>query len=151
MLVFDVGERLDVSPELVWKHLVDWESASQWMPGVDALHAAGEPAVGTRIVFVARGKQRTSTITALQPGRALTLESVQGGVTAAYHYVIEPSDSGGALIRLTVTCDVRGPMRLIAPIIRSAIRNADQAQLTRFREFIDHTDDPTSGDRAPAE
>ncbi|MDQ3452780.1 MAG: SRPBCC family protein [Actinomycetota bacterium] len=137
VLVFDVHERLELSPELAWKSLIDWENAPQWMPGVAALRAAAEPAVGAHIVFVARGKERTSTITALEPGRAITMESAQGGVTAAYHYVIEPSDPGAAEIRLRVDCDVRGPMRLIAPIIRSAIRKADQAQLVRFREWVE--------------
>lgn len=136
MLVFDASERLAVSPELAWEHLVDWDSAAQWMPGVDSLHAAGETTVGTQLVFVARGKERSSTITACEPGRSVTLESAQGGVTATYHYAIEPSDSAGARMRLIVTCVVRGPVRLIAPIITSAIRKSDGAQPVRFREWV---------------
>lgn len=137
MLVFDVREPLDVTPEVAWKHLLDWDSAARWMPGVEALRAEGETAVGTRLVFVARGRERTSTVTAFDPGRAVTLESVQGGVIARYHYAVEPSNSGGAALRLRVECDVRGPLRLIAPMITAAIRRSDGVQPARFRAWVE--------------
>jgi carbon monoxide dehydrogenase subunit G len=136
-LVVDVSERIDVAPVLAWKHLIDWRNAAQWLPGVETIQSAEAPAVGSRIVFVARGKERSSTITALEPGRAVTLESTQGGVTATYRYTIEPSDPAGAVLRLRIECDVRGPLRLIAPVIRSAIRKTDGAQPSRFRAWVE--------------
>ena len=36
--------------------LVDWDAAARWMSGVDALRAKGPTAVGTALVFTARGK-----------------------------------------------------------------------------------------------
>lgn len=137
MLVFDVRERLDAPPEIAWKHLVDWENAHRWMPGVESLHAEGDSGVGTRLVFVTRGKERTSTITGFEPGRTVALESKQGSVAATYRYTIEPSASAGSEIRLSVALDVRGPLRLIAPVIKHAIRKSDQVQLTRFREWLE--------------
>ena len=59
--------------DAVWTRLTDWSGAANWMPGVDSMRADGPLAVGTVLHFVARGKERTSTITAIEPGRALTM------------------------------------------------------------------------------
>jgi len=123
---------IDRPVEHVWAQLVDWGTAARWMPGVDALRAEGPTAVGTRLVFTARGKERACRIVALEPGRLITLRSVQGGVTADYVYHCEPQGAAGT--RVTLVADVRtaGAVRLFGPVIRSAIRRADGGQLASF-------------------
>jgi hypothetical protein len=56
------------------------------MSGVDALRAQGPTEIDTTLIFTTRGKERTGQIAALNPGRSITLRSVQGGVTADYVY-----------------------------------------------------------------
>jgi uncharacterized protein YndB with AHSA1/START domain len=113
--------------EQVWAALTDWDGAARWLK-VDRIHAEGPTAVGTRLVVTTRGRDRASEITELEPGRSITLRSVQGGVTADYRYTLEPDGDG---TRLTLVADVttRGPWRLLAPVIRTAIRRADAGQL----------------------
>jgi carbon monoxide dehydrogenase subunit G len=110
-----------------WATLTDWDSAAGWL-GVDRIRAEGPTAVGTRLTFTARGKDRVSEISALDPGRSVTLRSVQGGVTADYRYTVEPAGDG---TRLTLVADVttRGPWRALGPVIRAAIRRSDAGQL----------------------
>jgi uncharacterized protein YndB with AHSA1/START domain len=110
----------------VWAALTDWDHAG-WL-GVEEIRAEGPTAVGTRLAFTARGRQRCSEITELDPGRVLTLRSVQGGVTADYRYTVEPAGDG---TRLTLVADVttRGPWTLLGPVIRTAIRRSDAGQL----------------------
>jgi carbon monoxide dehydrogenase subunit G len=115
----------------VWERLIDWDTAARWMPGVDGLRADGPTAVGTTLVFTARGKQRTGQIAALDPGRSITLRSVQGGVTADYAYACA-RHGDGTRVSLVADCRTTGPMRLLAPVIRSAIRRADSGQLDAF-------------------
>jgi hypothetical protein len=111
----------------VWAALTDWDDAAGWLK-VDRIVAEGPTAMGTRLVFTARGRDRSSEITELDPGRSITLRSVQGGVTADYRYTVEPD---GDATRLTLVADVatRGPWRLLAPVIRTAIRRTDAGQL----------------------
>jgi len=74
----------------VFDRLVDWGSAAQWMPGVEALRAEGPLAAGTTLVFTARGKERRCTIAAVEPGRSITLRSVRdlpGAVRVAANFV----------------------------------------------------------------
>jgi carbon monoxide dehydrogenase subunit G len=117
--------------EAVWARLTDWDRAPQWMAGVDALRADGPTAIGTTLTFTARGRQRTSRIAALDPGRSITLRSIQGGVTADYAYACVPHGDG-TRVSLVADCRMTGPVRLLAPAIRSAIRRADSGQLEAF-------------------
>ena len=122
-----VGQPLDA----VWTRLVDWDTAHRWMPGVGAVRAEGPLAAGSTLVFTARGKERRATIAALEPGRSITLRSVLGGVTAHYTYECV-ADGPATRVGLVADCSTAGPVRLLAPLIRYAIRRADGGQLTAF-------------------
>ena len=115
----------------VWERLVDWDTADRWMPGVDAVRAAGPLAAGSTLVFTARGKERLATVAALEPGRSITLRSVQGGVTADYRYECA-AGGGGTRVGLVADCTMTGPVKLLGPLIRYAIRRADAGQLDAF-------------------
>lgn len=120
----------------VWAALTDWPRAADWMPGVDAVRAGAPTAVGTELIVRARGKDRTSTITALDPGRSLTLTSVQGGVTADYAYTVTPSGDG-TTVTLTADVRTRGLWTAFGPLLRSAIRRADGGQLDGFKQTVE--------------
>ncbi len=123
----------------VWARLVDWDDAARWMSGVERLRAQGPTAVGTELIFTTRGKQRSSQIAALDPGRSITLRSTQGGVTADYAYECAPNGSSGTRVSLTADCEMTGPVRLLGPLIRSAIRKADGGQLDAFAATFPRT------------
>ena len=129
--VFTAETTIDRPIDEVWARLTDWDNAARWMPGVDALHAQGPTAVGTALVFTARGKHRTGQIAALDPGRSVTVRSVQGGVTADYVYACAPNGDG-TRVSLVADCRMTGPIRVLGPVIRSAIRKADSGQLDAF-------------------
>lgn len=131
---FTVSRELDSPPGTVWEQLTDWDRAAEWL-GVDSIHAEGPTAVGTTLVFRARGKDRRSEIVDLDPGRSITLLSRQGGVTADYVYTVEPTGSGS---RATLTADVRtgGLWSLLGPVIRAAIRKEDAGQLDALERAL---------------
>jgi hypothetical protein len=110
----------------VWRQLTDWDRAAGWL-GVDALAADGPTAVGTGLRFTTRGRERLSTITAVDPGRSVTLRSVQGGVTADYTYEVAP-EGAGTLLTLDADVRTRGWWGLLAPVVRAAIRRTDAGQ-----------------------
>lgn len=125
--------------DAVWTRLTDWSGAPNWMPGVEAMRAEGPLEVGTVLRFTARGKERTSTITAIEPGRALTMRSAVGGVTADYAYSVEPgaTDAAGSRVRLDAAVGTRGVMTLLAPVIRGAIAREDGVQLARLKAWVE--------------
>jgi uncharacterized protein YndB with AHSA1/START domain len=70
--VFIADTTIDRPVDVVWARLIDWDSATRWMPGVDALRAQGPTEIGTTLIFTTRGKEhradrRTSTQGAASP------------------------------------------------------------------------------------
>ncbi|GAA4398816.1 hypothetical protein GCM10023168_05260 [Fodinibacter luteus] len=115
----------------VWERLVDWDTAPRWMPGVQTVRANGPVATGSTVTFTSRGKERLATIAAVDPGRSITLRSVQGAVVADYTYECA-AHGRGTRVGLVADCSTTGPTRLFAPVIRYAIRRADGGQLAAF-------------------
>ena len=128
---FTAETTVDQPVGAVWERLVDWDTAHRWMPGVEAVRAEGPVAVGSTVVFTARGKERLATIAAVDPGRSITLRSVQGAVTADYTYECV-ADGRDTRVGLVADCSMTGPIRLFGPVIRYAIRRADGGQLAAF-------------------
>jgi hypothetical protein len=56
---------------------------------------------------------------------------VQGGVSADYTYECV-ADGRGTRVGLVADCTMTGPVRLLGPVIRYAIRRADGGQLDAF-------------------
>lgn len=137
---FTDEQAIDVAPDVAWSRLTDWTQATRWMPGVESMRADGPVSTGTELRFVARGKERTSTITAVEPGRSLTLRSAVGGVTADYTYTVRPgATEGGTVVRLEALVGTRGIMTLLAPVIRRAIAREDGVQLAHLKAWVEAT------------
>jgi len=122
---------VDHPVDAVWERLVDWDTANQWMPGVQTVRANGPVAAGSPVTFTSRGKERLATIVAVGPGRSITLRSVQGAVVADYTYECV-AHGRGTRVGLVADCSMTGPIRLLGPVIRHAIRRADGGQLAAF-------------------
>ena len=132
----DVEERVARPAHEVWTHLTDWSRAPAWMRGIDSMTASGPTAIGTTLAFATRGKTRTSEITRLVPGREVTLTSQQGPVSASYTYSCA-ADGDGTRLRLVADCEIRGPLRLLGPLLRAAIRRTDGGQLRDLRQLLE--------------
>lgn len=134
---FETETTIDRPAGEVWRELTDWERAPRWMPGVASMRSDAGAAEGATITFSSRGKTRTSTIAAVEPGRSITLHSVQGGVTARYAYRLDPD---GQRTRAVLTADVETagfPWVLLGPLVRTAVRRADAGQLDAFRAVVE--------------
>lgn len=133
---FEVTTSIDRPVDRVWSRLTDWPHAPEWMSGVESVRADDGTAVGATLTFRARGKDRRSEITALEPGRSIALTSVQGGVRADYIYTCVP-DGEGTRVRLVADCHTSGAWRLAGRLIRAAIRRADSGQLEALKRVLE--------------
>jgi carbon monoxide dehydrogenase subunit G len=120
----------------VWRELTDWEHAPRWMTGVDAMASDAGTTVGATITFHTRGRVRTSTVAAVEPQRSVTLDSVQGGVTARYRYLLEPVGER-TTARLTADVAAAGLWAPLGPVVRAAIRRSDAGQLDALRGVLE--------------
>ena len=131
---FSVKETIARSPEDVWAYLTDFANAKAWMTAVDGMTQTtqGPLRVGTRFKFSARGRERETQVTALDPGRQIALTSTQGGVTATYTYRVAPA-GGGTEVTLDAVCQASGVWKLLHPMIAFAMKRSDSSQLANLK------------------
>ena len=131
---FSVRETIPRPPADVWAYLTDFGNAQEWMTGIGPMTQTtpGALEVGTRFRFEARGKERETRVTALDPGKRIALTSTQGGVTATYTYVVEPAGNGTE-VTLDAVCEAAGVWKLIHPIIVIAMKRSDSSQLANLK------------------
>ena len=134
---FAVTTTIDRASEEVWAALVDWSRAPTWMRGIDSMTASGPNEIGTDLLFRARGKDRPASITAIEPGRAITLRSVQGGVTADYRYRVDPIDGSRTAVLLEADCSTTGLWSAIGPLLRFVMKRTDLGQLEALKEMVE--------------
>lgn len=123
-------------PDAVWAALTDWSLASRWMPGVTAM--SGPVSQGAVVTFTVRGKERTAVVDTLEPPRRIALLSRSGPVTALYTYTLTGTAAGTDL-HLLADVVVRGPLTLLAPVIRRSIAKEDGVQPERLRAVVEAT------------
>ncbi len=133
-IAFTATQTIPASPDAVWSVLTDWDRAPAWL-GVERMRGEQPPRVGSELTFVARGAERTSTITELEPGRRITMTSTQGPVTAHYRYALAP-DGTGTAATLEAEVLVGGALKLLAPTIRRSIAKEDGTQLERLAAVV---------------
>jgi len=141
----DTTTSIAAPPDAVWATLTDWSMAPRWMPGVTAMSGPVSP--GAVVTFTVRGKDRTAVVDTLDAPRTLALLSRSGPVTALYTYTLAPSGRGTDL-RLVADVEVRGPLTLLARVIRRSIAKEDGTQPERLRAAVEPASDhpsPRSG------
>ena len=136
-MIFEVEQRIEAPVDRVWRHLSDPALMAAWMAGVEAMRSAdGRPlALGSRLLFQARGAERTREVVAFEAGRQLDLRSVQGPITATYSYRLTP-EGKATHVALAADCVAKGPAVLLTPLLRPLIRRADSGQLRALAEAV---------------
>ncbi len=134
---FSSQAKISESADKVWTILTDWDQAHHWMPGTDWLRADGATAVGTKLTFHARGKDRPSMIAAIDHGHSIVLRSTQGGVTADYRYQVEAVDENSCVVELVADCRTSGAWSLAGPLLRGVMRRTDGKQLELLKKHIE--------------
>ena len=129
--LFQVDTVIDRPVAEVWTELTAWDRAPRWMNGIDEMRVDG-----TTVTYQARGKTHQAEITAIEPGRSVTIVNKQGGVTAQYVYHLSP-EGNNTKATLTADLGIKGfPTVLLSPVIRTAIKRTDSGQLQALREVL---------------
>ncbi|MFZ3589842.1 hypothetical protein ACOI1C_11305 [Bacillus sp. DJP31] len=87
---------------------------------------------GTEYKFHTRGKENISTITEFTKYKSITITSVQGKFRADYIYSFAKQDDD-TKITLIAKFEAGGFMKIMAPLIKVAIKKADSGQLEKLK------------------
>ncbi len=117
--------------------------APEWYANIASVEWQTPPpvAVGSRMDFVAtflgRRLAYTYEVTDLVPGERLTMQTAQGPFPMQTTYTWEPLDPGATRMTLRNRGRPAGFSRLLAPIMATAVRRANRADLARLRQLLE--------------
>ena len=97
-------------PHRVWEVMSDMERWHEWTPSVTSIKRrdAGPFAVGSRLVIrQPKFPPAFWKVTAIEPGRSFTSESIGPGFRVVAHHSVEPTVSGS---KATLSLELRGPL-----------------------------------------
>ena len=140
---FTAKQTIDAPPEAVWAAMTDFQSAPQWMPGIEAVIPTDDTPLAAGKTFrislttKGRGKERMMTLATWESPRRFALSSQEGGVSALYTYDVEPQGSG-TQVTLNGTCTASGWfLRLLHPLIVRMMARHDSKQLALLKQAIE--------------
>ena len=129
--------------DVVWEYLIAFEQVPLWEDGVLEVRqlTPGEPVIGTSIaarrVYGGVTSDLTGTIVEYEPGRQATMELTGGPLRATrVRYAVEPATATSSVVTFSGSVDLRGPMRLIEPLVPLMGRRQAQTNLARLRRRI---------------
>ena len=122
----------------------DPANAPAWYKNIKTIEWQTSPpaVVGSRIRFRAQFLGRTLDYTyevrELQPGRRFVMSTAQGPFPMETTYTWEDAPDGATRMTLRNRGEPSGFAAVTAPVMARAMRKANEADLTRLKELLEH-------------
>jgi len=123
-------------------YAADPTHAPEWYANIESVEWKSEPPIrlGSRVAFVAHFLGRrlayTYEIVELVPGARLVMRTAEGPFPMETTYTFEAA-GGGTRMTLRNRGEPSGFSRLVAPLMASAMRRANQKDLARLKERLE--------------
>jgi uncharacterized protein YndB with AHSA1/START domain len=129
-------------PAEVAAFAADPSNAPRWYQNITAVHWETEPPLrtGSQVAFEARFLGRVLRyvyeIVEYEPGSRLVMRTAQGPFPMETTYTWRPALNGGTTMTLRNRGEPSGFSRMAAPMLASAMRRANRADLARIKEIL---------------
>lgn len=142
--------------DVVWPYLVAFEQVPLWEHGVLEVRqlTPGEARVGTEVsarrLYAGKEAVLRGRIVSLVPGREATME-LDGGPLQGTRatYAVAPLTDGSSVVTYIGEVGLRGPTRLLAPVVPFLGRRETRKNLRRLQRRIAAGIPPTSDEPTP--
>lgn len=131
-----------VAPAAAWQIISDFSRNPEWQKGMRSCRWTTEPplAVGSRYEQHARflGKDIVTTfeVIELDPGRRITIDTVEGTFPITVTRTVEPSGQGSTVIARVVG-DAGGIFGLITPFMRPLVKRSVDGDYRRLKALLE--------------
>ena len=127
-------------PEDVFAYLTDAEQLPRWQKSLIEAHADGPFQQGTRIVekrsLFGREAESELEVTAFEPPRRLTLQTVRGPVELEVVHELEPGDQGTKL-HVTAAGKPKRDLRFAGPAVAAGARQELKRDFERLKALLE--------------
>lgn len=141
MLRVELTIEVSRPPEEVFGYLTDVEQLPRWQKSLLEARADGPFRQGTRIVeqrsLLGHKGETELEVTAFEPARRLTLETLRGPVELAVDHRLEPSGDGGTSLHVTAAGRPKGALRLAGPAVEAAARQELKRDFDRLKALLE--------------
>lgn len=140
--IFAVEETINAPVHVVWAHLTEPEKLGLWMPAIEHVHTANGEHTSPEnpLRYRAGGKALFSPVVDYVPLMLIAYRSTRGNFSATYVYQID-ADENGTRVTLNASCEAKGLMVLMQPILKSVIKKADSVQLKMLKAVVEQQAD----------
>jgi uncharacterized membrane protein len=141
----DVSTEIEIARprEDVAAYVSDPANAPEWYANIESVEWETPPpvAMGSRLAFVARFMGRrlayTYEVKESVPNERLVMATSEGPFPMETTYEWHDASAGGTRMRLRNRGEPVGFSRLVAPLMGSAVRRANRADLARLKEILE--------------
>jgi len=136
-----------VSPAAAWDVVADFSRNPEWQRGMKTARWLTEPplAVGSRYVqhagFLGRDVRSLFEVIELDPGRRVTIDTVEGTFPITVTRTVATADDG-CLISAEVRGDAGGVVRLVTPVLRAFVKRSVAGDYQRLKRLLETSASP---------
>ena len=136
---------IEASVREVSTYAADPDNAPNWYEKIESIEWLSAPplAVGSKMRFVAhflgRRLEYTYEVVEYKPGRRLVMRTAEGPFPMETTYVWEKLPGDRTRMTLRNRGEPRGFSKLMAPLMRSAMRKANEADLRALKALFEGT------------
>ena len=132
---------IDRRPAEVFAFLARFENIPRWNYAISETwsEADGPVGVGSRYRqtrTLPTRSEETFVVTAFEPDRRLSIRGTLGPFHGDNTYVLDPAGSG-TILSNTMDLEASGPLRFVAPLAASRVKEAVAANLDTLKEILE--------------
>lgn len=137
-----------VPAAVAWGVIADFSRNPEWQRGMRSARWLTEPplAVGSRYVqharFLGRDVRSVFEVVELDPGRRVTIDTVEGTFPITVTRSVAPAATG-CLISADVRGDAGGLFRLAAPLLPALVKRSVAGDYKRLRRLLEQSAEPS--------
>lgn len=127
----------------VFEFVADFSNNPRWQKGMQTATWTSDPPHGVGATydqvarFLGRAVVTSFVVTALEPGRSITIASVESTFPITVTRSVEPLGDSACTVSADVWGDPSGFFRLAAPIMRPMMRRSIDRDYARLKELLE--------------
>lgn len=136
---------IERSPDAVFAFVADAENNPRWQRGMRSCRWVSEPPIDVGSVyeqeasFLGRTIDSTFEVVALEPGRSITIETIESTFPIRVTRSVEPLGDDRCQVTAVVRGDPSGVFRVFTPLLRWMVQRSVRGDYRRLKILLERS------------